>query len=571
MAVMNLNGMIDGILMGRLLGPDALSSIQASMPVISGIAALNLLFTNGAAVIVSKALGGWDYKESNRSITVSLISNLAAGILLAAFSLPLSSVISDILCKDPGLTENVRKYVLVLLIGSLLLMLQNGMSVIADVAIGPRVVTVSIISSVVVNLICDMIFVKFIGMDIKGAALATLMGAASSITIFLLFFIKNKKKLELKFDLSSAGKMLGENITRGIPGMISTLAIMLLTLMCNFFIQNALGKEGMFVISIGFNFVSLANMIAGGIGMAFLAIGGMLCGQKDYTGLKLLYLRGMMISMFAVILFNVIAWLIPDKLAELFGANSDDLIQLTSSGLPIICTFVVALNIISPTSVIYQLLEHNGLSMVASISMIGSALLALITVSALMPPENIWYAFPAAAAFSVMLVFVLSEIVRHSCKRKVDHISLIPDTQGELNRFDISVQCTEQNIREGIKEIRSFVESQCDDPKLANNIVVCLEELLINIVKFAKKGKGEYFDLVIINENGILKAVIRDNGVPFDPAHCAESEWNFGLKILHHFADEFDYSYSFGQNITFLTLKSSAEITAENENIPDRE
>lgn len=47
MAVMNLNG----ILMGRIIGPDALSAINASMPLNSMIAVVDTIFANGAAKI----------------------------------------------------------------------------------------------------------------------------------------------------------------------------------------------------------------------------------------------------------------------------------------------------------------------------------------------------------------------------------------------------------------------------------------------------------------------------------------------------------------------------------------
>ena len=74
--------MIDAILMGQILGPGSLSSIQTSMPVISLIACIGLLVTNGAGLILPEVIGKRDYDASNRVFSVCLIANLVVGAIL---------------------------------------------------------------------------------------------------------------------------------------------------------------------------------------------------------------------------------------------------------------------------------------------------------------------------------------------------------------------------------------------------------------------------------------------------------------------------------------------------------
>ena len=563
MAVMNLNGMIDGVLMGRFLGPDALSAIQNSMPVISGIAAVNQLLTGGAAVIVSKALGKRDFSESNRSLTASFITNLAAGVLIAVFSPFLAEKITSLLCVDQGLYENTHKYVQVLLMGSPLLIFQNGMSVTVDVMGGPKTVTKSMIASVIANLVCDVVIVKGFSTDIKGAAAATLIGALFSIVVFIGFFIKKKEELRLKADLSGFGGILGENLKKGIPGLVSTIATTILTLMCNYFVQTALGKDGMFVVSIGFNLISFGNMIGSGIGMAFLGIGGMLVGQKDYTGLRMLVKRGMTISMSAAVFFNILSWLIPDKLAMIFGAKSDVLINMTRSALPIVALYIFAMDLIAPMSIIYQINEHNGLATASSLSLIISLALGFVAHKLLLSPEQIWYAFPIGTVLAVIFVVAATVMARKSAKKQTDFFTLIPTQALDVSKLELSVECTKNGIRESLRKVMDFLSDYTTEVYF-DQMIHAIEEVLLNYLTNSGRSENQFMDMDIAVDKEGISVIIKDDGIPFDPLHVEDEKKEHWLKIFLSNASNADYSYSFGENIILMRwLNSEMNGTAE--------
>jgi Na+-driven multidrug efflux pump len=65
MTAMNLNSIIDGILMGRLLGSDAFSAINVVLPIVNCISAIGILLSQGAAMKIAKFLGAMDKKKAN--------------------------------------------------------------------------------------------------------------------------------------------------------------------------------------------------------------------------------------------------------------------------------------------------------------------------------------------------------------------------------------------------------------------------------------------------------------------------------------------------------------------------
>ena len=564
MAVMNLNGLIDGVLMGWILGSDALAAIQNSMPVISGIAAINQLLTGGAAVIISKALGRRDYGESNRSMTIAFVCNLVAGVLIALFSGLLSQSLASLLSIDKSLVDYTRQYIFILFIGSVFLMFQNGMSVIVDVSGGPKTVTASMITSVVANLFFDILLVKIFSLGIMGAALATVLGAFFSVIIFILFFIRKKTELKLKVDFSFFGKTLLQNIIRGIPPLVSTLAVTIMTLICNLFVQSALGKSGMFTITIGFNMISLGSMIGSGVGMAFLGIGGMLVGEKDYAGLRMLFKRGIIISLSSAVVFNLLAWLIPDSLAMLFGAKDDSLIAMTHFALPIICIFLFAMTFISPIASIYQITEHTAFATIASLSLIIAQATGFVVASAFFPAEWIWIAFPISTVLSLGFVVLGSAVIRHKINPKPSRITLIPSEQTNVKRLDISVECAKKGIDESSDAVAAFLSENVSG-ELLNNIRHCVDELLLNYVDHSGRKAKHFTDLCIAADKNEICVIVKDDGVPFDPIHCEEGKTKAGLKIFQTYAQNADYRYSFGQNITSMKFPISEDVENKQE------
>ena len=68
MTAMNLNSIIDGILMGNLLGADAFSAINVVIPIVSCISAIGVLLSQGPAMRMATHLGQWKKTELIRCL-----------------------------------------------------------------------------------------------------------------------------------------------------------------------------------------------------------------------------------------------------------------------------------------------------------------------------------------------------------------------------------------------------------------------------------------------------------------------------------------------------------------------
>ena len=73
MAIGQLNALVDSLLMGHLIGPEALSAIMLSFPVLNLATIAYILLSSGAAMMAGKAIGARDYEKSSNIFSVSII------------------------------------------------------------------------------------------------------------------------------------------------------------------------------------------------------------------------------------------------------------------------------------------------------------------------------------------------------------------------------------------------------------------------------------------------------------------------------------------------------------------
>lgn len=553
-AVLNLNTMIDGMLMGNFLGPDALAAVNLCMPIVNGMLALNTLFSSGGVMMAARAVGRMDKDQVYRIFSLCSGAVWLISLILLCLSGPVSGLLADAVCVGDKLVPLCQEYIRVLMMGGLMLLYSNTLSMFIDVSGYPRIVTFGMSMSVVVNVLMDTLLVKVLKMDIGGAALASILGNLTSMVILGAAVIRKKNMLRLTPNALKSLKLLPEAVGKSIPAVVGMVAVIILQMSCNNNIQGPLGADGMFVLSVGYSLLGISSMVAMGMNTAFTAIGGMLMGQHDYMGVRILFKRGMSICVSTGVFFLLLSCLIPRPLAGLFGAQEEELFVLASKGIPMIGTFILAMTVLLPISTHYQVIGRFTLATMISLSTIVSAMLSFFTVRKLAAPENVWYAFPMACGLCLLFLALTSTAVKYTSKRKVSLLNLIPVTVDQPTRYDLSVACTEKGIATGMEELWNYLSRNGMD-KLADKVSHTVEELLLNIVREPENNDRQFIDVLIRKEADELVALIKDAGTPFDTASVSESDARMEMKVAHHFCKNITYSYTFGQNITSMTWK----------------
>ena len=554
MAVSTLNTVIDAFLMGNLLGPDALSAINLSMPLSYVLVTVQCILAAGASLRVSKKLGERLNREADAVFTVSVASVFAAGLILTLLAGRITKPVVGLLCTQAKLTDLCRDYCRVMILSAIPIMLQIALSSFVQRAGNPKLVLKANIASLVVNLGMDVVYVKTLGLGIGGAALATGTSAAASSVVMAAFLIR-EKPLRLRLPEKDWLKILLTNMGTGAAGALQTVSTSILTFVLNFFIQRTEGADGVFVLSVGMNFLTFALFFAMGVQNVYSSMGSMIRGQGDDTGLRMLFRSVIRIAMPVTIALVLIQLIIPGPLAQAFGARTAEQLRIAGYGLRIMALYSLPLAWMLIMISDYQVLGYFSLASFVAVSMLATMPLSLWLIETALPASYIWWAMPLSALITVVLTVAVSEVYRRKQRGSLRFITLMPKENHEAQVFEGTVDFRKgdrESLRAFMDGTVPFFESLNIDRKHSFRIRLCVEEMLDYIISRAAR-KDDVADVRIAATETEISALIRDNLPPYNPLSGDDFETNW--KILQAFCPDMEYRNTFLQNVIIMNWK----------------
>ena len=224
MFIMVLYNLVDTYFIGLMRDDYQLAAVNLAYPVMMIMIALSNMIGTGASSLIARSLGAGDNEKADHTVTVGFVLTVINSAAVAALGLILLSPI----VKGLGTQENTfgytRQYVQVILAGSLFTMgnytfgqlLRSEGSVKQSVA--------GMIAGTLVNIVLDPIFIFALGLEIRGAAIATILGNAAGMCVSLWFYMSGKTLLKPSFSyMLPTAEILREIFWVGVPATLETL------------------------------------------------------------------------------------------------------------------------------------------------------------------------------------------------------------------------------------------------------------------------------------------------------------------------------------------------------------
>lgn len=554
MIISQLNVTIDGIIVSNLVSPDALSAINLFMPINIVITCIYTCFAMGATIRASKAIGRRDRAAERGILSTAVFSVVCAGLLLAVLGTAFDDSITAFVCREERIALYFKPYMHTMLLFSFITILQMLLVQIACIEGYPKIGTVSCVISVSVNIVLDLLFVGVFGFGITGSALATIIGYLIALVTVYYFLTKKYNCFKIRFSLSDIKKHFWKNAVQGLPLMISNIIMMIMMFLLNNIVQSNLGADGMFVLSVCINVLSLGMMCSNGFGSTAMAIGGNLYGQRDFEGLRMLLNRCLSYMLIVTLTATILIEIFPGFLASIFGANSPELKSMTVRGIRIFIVILVPFCITLTMLNVFQIVGHSALTPILALLFPVILIPSMLIWVHCAGTESLWYAFPETGIVLLLVLVIVTETIRlWKRPKRLSFLTLVPIGNEEIH-LDLSIQATIAEVGNSLPEIRDFLNSNVKDAEFRGNVMLSIEEMMYNIAIHGDyRNKNHFFDLRIMFYNNELMVVLKDDGKPFDPSTLTEDKKNFGLKIVTAFTPKLDYKFMYGQNVTYMT------------------
>ena len=548
----------DAIVVSQFIGPEAISAINLTIPVVIFFNFLMMLFGMGGSVLVAKSLGERDAETTNKVFTSTLIGLVVVGVFFSALLLIFSPQVASFITNDTPVVYTLSlRYLRIMLLGTTISILFMTVTNFIKTDGNPRLVMNAVLVSSLLNLVFDILFIAILKTGIEGSAWASIIGSVTALLLCSRHFRSANNSYHWQVETKQCHQYILKGVMMGFPMGINTLLLGISTYAINSIILSSLGADGIFAWAICFQLFIILQMVLSGIATSIYSIGGLLIGEKDIEGLRLLTNKVMKYICMSLLVITLFVLITPESIGWLFASKNIQSEDMFHSALRIYALLLIPYAIAVVYRILYQILGYWSLSVVLSIVQMGSMIL-FVGLLAWIRPEWLWWGFPASGLFLLSIYLVVTLVIHHQ-HPDTEVMTLIPQAE-DGQSLNFSVKYKEEDVQQALENISTFLET-CDiEPATSFQINLCCEELMYNIVTYAvnKDTDKHLFDVHIVCHKETVSVLIKDDGKPFNPTLTTvsfnEDGDGLGLALVNTMAD-IKYKFMYNQNVVFLTFK----------------
>ena len=249
MLVVSLYTIVDGVLIARLVGENALAAANVAYPAISFTLAMGIMLGTGGSAVVAHKMGAGYLEEARRDFgflaLVAVCIGLAVCLAGALFAGPLARLLgaSDLLLDDT--VTYLRVQLCFAPMAMLQLLFESFFVTAGRPGLGLGLAT----AAGVTNAVLDYLYMGPMQMGILGAALGTVTGYSIPAVAGVLFFLLRRQGLRFGRPHGDL-RMLGRACFNGASEMVTNLSMAVTTFLFNAIMMAYLGEAGVSAITI---------------------------------------------------------------------------------------------------------------------------------------------------------------------------------------------------------------------------------------------------------------------------------------------------------------------------------
>ena len=190
--------MMDSIIVGRLLGADALAAVGASSSVQFMVLGFCSGMCDGFAIHAAQSFGAGDMRTMRRYVYHMAVLAAAIAVLLTAVTCFLCPGIIRVLRTPDNICDDAVRYLMILFLGIPFTIFYNLQASILRAVGNSREPFVFLLISSVLNIFLDLFAVAILHLGVAGAALATITSQALSGLLCLLFIRRRMALLHVE-------------------------------------------------------------------------------------------------------------------------------------------------------------------------------------------------------------------------------------------------------------------------------------------------------------------------------------------------------------------------------------
>ena len=400
--------LVDGSIVGKFIGKEALAAVGASFPIIFTMIALLIGISSGGMVVISQYFGAKDMVKVKRSIETIYIFMFFSSIILTAIGFIIIDPLFRIMKLPAEIIPQAKIYLSIYISGLILFFGYNGTSSILRGMGDSKTPLYFLVFSTLLNVVLDLLFIVVFKWGIAGAAFATLISQACALAGIMIYLHKNHPVISFNFrqwtfDRDIFHKSLRIGLPTGLQHTFVSLGMMTL-----FGIVNTFGTD----VVAAFTAAGRIDSLALDSAMVFSQALATFVGQNMGAGKPDRVRRGLIITLLmswavAGVMSIIIILFRTDIMHWFVNRNESDVIRIGGEYLTIITSFYL---IFTTMFIFNGVMRGAGDTLIPMFITLFALWLIRIPVAFILSKEigetGIWWAIPIGWTVGAAMSFI---------------------------------------------------------------------------------------------------------------------------------------------------------------------
>ncbi|MCG1036725.1 MATE family efflux transporter [Polaribacter sargassicola] len=412
--VMSLNMIVDTIFVGQWIGVLAIAAITVVLPIAFLISSIGMGIGIGGSSIISRSLGAGNSSKAfltfGNQVFLTVILAITFVIIGNFFSVPILNLFG----AKGDILPIASEYFKVIIYGVPFLAFAMMGNPVIRAEGKPKFAMYAMMVPAVLNVVLDIIFIKFFNWGMWGAGLATSFSYMSCGLYILYFFLSSKSELKIipkNFKLDA--KIVREIVELGGVSVVRQGAISVLMIVLNYSLFKYGGEISISVYGVINRVMMFAYSPVMGVSQGFLPVAGYNIGAKKNDRVKETIKKSVL---FGTLLGTIIFIGILIFKVEIIRIFTDDVTLLENTPNAMLIVFL-ATPIVTMQLVGSAYFQASGKSLPALFLTLLKQGVFLIPLAYILPKyygvTGVWWSFPIADIFSTLITVIV-------LKREVD-------------------------------------------------------------------------------------------------------------------------------------------------------
>ena len=558
---------IDGVVIGRFLGPDSMAAYSLVTPVINLATVFSGILATGAQITCAQHLGAGRKNKARGIFSTCMLITVIISVIIMAVILIFRDDIAVLLGAHgngahlKGLTSDYLLGVVFSFPSVLFLFEFNALMRLDGDA---NRVVVAVIVMTLLDIAGDILNATVLNWGMFGMGITTSISYFAALVIMLLHF--TKKDIIFKFSFKRLRPRYAADIfITGSSSAVGSASAMLRNhtlnqiMVASTFAGTAVAALG--VVNTVINFTSSTMM---GVAMTTGMIAGMILGEQDRNAAEKLIKVTVRVAFVVSVVLMALVLIFARYIAGAFGGDDGaEMVALATRGLRFyaLCSIFYGWNVafINYMQGMKRMVICNIFCFLQNFVYIVLPALALF---GWLGTDAVWLSFVIGEALLLTTVFIMAGIKKGGFPYRAKDFLFLKEPFGvtEENILDFSISSEDQVIP-GSTAVQEFCEAKGATQKESMTLALCVEELSRNIITYGfSDGKHHSIDVRVIRLDDGWTLRVRDNCKKFDPVEWAKRNdvedptKNIGIRIVCGMAKNVKYLSTMDLNNFTVTI-----------------